>query len=312
MRILITGAAGFIGTHLTDALQKMDFYVVPTDDWSHYTSYDSCAEYLDVRDQSAVLWYAKTHKPDMIVHLAALISTDESMVDPDRTLDVNVRGTLNVLRAARRVDAKVVFASTSEVYGTYQYDSEDDGAINESHPMDGHYPYAASKIAADRLCRSWNRCYGLDVAIVRGFNTYGPWQRQDGYGGVIAKFVDAALKGEPIEIYGDGEQKRDWMYIDDCIKAYKCVINGDHWNAVPVNFGSGRAQSVNDVARIVQKLVQGPLTIERVMERPGDVRFLLADIGRAKEMYGWEPKWSLEQGLKRYYAWCQERRKEDE
>src|SRR3990167_10429668 len=156
--------------------------------------------------------YDYVRESDIVFLLAAQIHVDKSIENPQETIDINVNGTLNILEACRKYGKKLVFASSSEVYGTSQSEF-----MSETHPLDAQSPYAASKVAGDRLCKSYIDTYGMDISILRNFNTFGEYQNDGSYGGVIAIFTRQALAGEPITIYGTGEQERDYMYIEDAL-----------------------------------------------------------------------------------------------
>src|SRR3990167_9698795 len=194
-RILITGAAGFIGSHLGNRLVDLGNYVKGVDNFYHASGHPlkfRC-ETGDVRDGAYLPILAKSC--DVIVHLAAVINIDNSIEFPEGVIDINTTGTLRALETARRLDIPFVFASSSEVYGPTQATSMD-----ETHPLDAQSPYAASKVFGDRLCLSYQKTHGMDINVVRLFNTFGPYQMCDGYGGVIAKFVRQALDGKPMTI----------------------------------------------------------------------------------------------------------------
>jgi len=246
---------------------------------------------------------------DAVFHLAAAINVDFSHVLPAPAFDINVTGTLNVLECARKFDVKVVFASSSEVYGTQQDTKCADGtahgyrAIAEDHPLDGQSPYAASKIAADRMCKAWADTYGMKVSIVRLFNTFGPWQADDGYGGVIAKFVRQDLAGEAMTIYGTGEQRRDYVWVDDSVDAFVLALQRDLPD--PTNFGTGTTVSIRDLADFIGEEVGQPWRFTIEPPRTGEVDCLRCDWSKAKGL-GWEPKTDFSTGLSRYVRWAKE------
>ena len=298
LSIFITGAAGFIGSHLGNRLIEMGNAVYGLDSYFHATKNPlkfEC-ERGDVRWPDLLLMRARN--ADAIIHLAAAINVDFSAADPESVYDVNLGGTLNILEAARKLDKKVVFASSSEIYGTAQ-----ERVMDEAHPLDGQSPYAASKIAADRACKAWQDAYGLKVNTVRLFNTFGPWQADDGYGGVIAKFSKQCLAGKPMTVYGQGDQRRDYLWIDDAVNAYLLALERD-FNG-PVNFGTGTTVSIRELASSIAVNVYGGKIAdvkslwEFGPERRGEVDCLRCDASKAKEM-GWEPTVGFQDGLKRY------------
>jgi UDP-glucose 4-epimerase len=237
---------------------------------------------------------------DVIFHLAAQIHVDRSVIEPKLTYDINVLGTQNVLEVARTYDInKVIHASTSEVYGSALY-----SPMDEKHPLNATHPYGASKIGADRLCYSYIRTYGMNICIMRPFNLYGPKQKDSGYGGAISIFTRRVLNNMPPIIYGDGEQTRDYTYVDDIVNAYDCILKSDRPLDEPVNFGTGKEIKIVDLANTIIRLCgkEGVLRPVFVSPRPGEVNRLIADISKAKEL-GWRPMYSFEEGLKRYIDW---------
>jgi len=238
---------------------------------------------------------------DVVLHLAAQIHVDRSYIEPKLTYDVNVMGTQNVLEVARMYDAKkVIHASTSEVYGSALY-----VPIDEKHPLNAPHPYGASKIAADRMCYAYIQTYGMDISIVRLFNVFGPRQRDVGYGGVISIFTRRVLSNVPPIIYGDGTQTRDYTYIKDAVRAYDLVLNHNEPITEPINFGTGKEVSISDLADKIIELCgkKGEIEPVHVEPRIGEVKRLIADATKAKNMLGWEPKYKLEEGLKEFIQW---------
>ncbi len=304
MKILITGAAGFIGGHLYSKLKSEGHDVAGIDDYSHpsknpipRTSYDLPLNGIrrkDIRDDC--IW-GDVKWADVVYHLAAQIHVDKSISHPQETVDVNVNGTLNILEACRKYRKKLVFASTSEVYGTSQTDY-----MAETHPLDAQSPYAASKVAGDRLCKAYIDTYGLDICILRNFNTFGPYQNDGGegssYGAVIGIFTRAALRNEPIRIFGDGEQRRDYMYITDAIKGYEIA---SRYTGV-LNIGSGQTVSINELAKKIIAITGSSSEIVHVDPRPGEVNRLCAGIDLARTL-GFTPETDFDKHLKDYIDW---------
>ncbi len=243
---------------------------------------------------------------DAVVHLAAQIHVDRSIVEPQMTYDVNVAGTQNILEAARMHDVeKVIYASTSEVYGTAQY-----APIDEKHPLNAPHPYGASKIAADRMCHAYNETYGMNIAIVRPFNLYGPRQKDSGYGGAISIFIKRALNNLPPVIFGDGLQTRDYTYVTDIVEGYKIILNSPVNIDGPINFGTGKEIRIIDLAEKIIELTGNKMKPVFVHERPGEVRRLIADISKAKDL-GWAPQVSINDGLCKLVDWYKNYRSEE-
>lgn len=231
------------------------------------------------------------NKPEVILHLGAIAYVDYSFDHPFEVINDNYLGTLNILQAAMNLDVeRVVVTSSSEVYGTAQY-----SPIDEKHPLNPTSPYAASKVAADRTAFSFCQTYGMPIAIIRPFNTYGPRHTYD----VIPKFIRLALEGKPLTIYGSGDQSRDFTYVDDTVRGF--LLMGSHKSAVGevVNFGFGKDFSVNETAELIVKLSESSSKIVHVEKRMAEVNRLICDNRKAKKLFGWEPEVSLEEGLRR-------------
>jgi UDP-glucose 4-epimerase len=311
MKILITGGAGFIGSHLCDKYTQEGHTVLCLDNFMsgnlmnirHLLGYRNFKLIKgDVRDFDLLERIARD--VDIIFHLAAQIHVDRSYVEPKLTYDVNVMGTQNILEVARMQDAKkIIHASTSEVYGSALH-----VPIDEKHPLNAPHPYGASKIAADRMCYAYVKTYGMDISILRLFNVFGPRQRDIGYGGVISIFTRRVLSNISPIIYGDGLQTRDYTYIEDAVRAYDCTLKHDGPIGEPVNFGSGKEATILDLANTIIDLCGKKDVIKPIHTAPriGEVKRLIADTTRARSILGWEPKHNLEEGLKTFVHWYQQ------
>jgi UDP-glucose 4-epimerase len=307
MRILITGGAGFIGSYLCEKYTKEAHTVLCLDNFlsgnllnvRHLLDYRNFKLIKgDVRDFD--LLERIIRDVDIVFHLAAQIHVDRSYVEPRLTYEINVMGTQNVLEVARIYDVKkVIHTSTSEVYGSAQY-----VPIDEKHPLDAPHPYGASKIAADRMCNAYVQTYGMNISILRFFNIFGPRQRDIGYGGVISIFTRRVLNNIPPVIYGDGRQTRDYTYIEDAIRAFDLILNHES-RLEPINIGSGKEVSIIDLANMIIDLCgkKGEIKPVNVEPRIGEVKQLIADAKKAKEILGWEPKYNLKEGLKAFIQW---------
>ena len=256
MKVLITGGAGFVGSHLCEKFVGEGHKVVCLD---NYLSGDlnNVRHLLDFRTfklikgdiRDTALLEKIGYNIDAIIHLAAIVHVDRSYIEPRLTYDINVTGTQNILELARMYDIeKVIFASTSEVYGSAQY-----VPIDEDHPLNAPHPYGASKIAADRMCNAYIQTYGLNISIPRCFNIFGPRQKSIGYGGVISIFTRRVLNGFSPLIFGDGLQTRDYTYIDDVVTAYELLLQNNKKIQGPVNFGTGQEISILDIANKIIK-----------------------------------------------------------
>lgn len=305
MRMLITGGAGFVGSHLCDRYVMNGHTVICIDNFmnSNLANIRHLLTYRnfklingDIRDFN--LLEKIIRDVDAIFHLAAQIHVDKSIIEPKLTYDINVLGTQNILETARMHDVKkIIYASSSEVYGSAQY-----SPMDENHPLNAPHPYGASKIAADRMCFAYIQTYGMNISIIRPFNLYGPKQKDSGYGGALSLFTKRVLSNMPPIIYGDGEQTRDYTYIEDIVNAYDLILNYDKELREPINFGTGKEVKIIDLANMIIEICGKNIKPVHVEPRPGEVKRLVADISKAKNI-GWEPKYAIENGLKSYINW---------
>lgn len=295
MKCLITGAAGFLGVHLTQTLKDQGHEVVGLDNFFHpCKAPDNGTLYADIRYYDEIEKYVEW--ADIVFHLAAQIHVDRSIRFPQETADINIKGTLNVLEAVRKYNKQMVFASSSEVYGSSQVDY-----MSEFHQLDGQSPYAASKTAGDRMCKAYFDTFGTKVAILRNFNVFGIWQNDASYGGVIAKFAKAAFKNEPLTIFGDGEQERDYMCVEDAISGYLLLAKAGIYGK-GINVGSGKTIKINELAEHIKRITGSQSEIIHVEPRPGEVQRLCADITLAKAI-GFVPGTDFEKDLTKYLNW---------
>ncbi len=308
-RLLITGGAGFIGSTLAEKFVQDGYAVRVLDDLSNSSISNIRGLFNhrnfklvrgDIRDPDLV--QRVSTGVDFILHLAAQIHVDRSIIEPRHTFEVNTLGTINVLEAAIQNDVKkVICASSSEVYGSAEY-----APMNEQHPLNPCSPYAASKAAANRLCFSYFRTYGLNVVVVRPFNTFGPRQKSTGYGGAISIFIDRVMKDLPPIIYGDGKQTRDYSYVADTVRGFDLVLkSNDDLAGRAINFGTGKEVQIAELARLIIKLAgrEGKLEPVHVAPRPGEVQRLCADISFARKQLGFSPQYDLERGLREFLDW---------
>ena len=308
MRILITGAAGFLGSHLSEKYIH-DGHIVYALDNLMNGNLNNIRTLLHKKNFKFIhdditrneVYSNLPADLDAIIHLAAQIHVDRSIVNPEETFKINVNGTLKILEFARMNDIKkILHASTSEVYGSAEY-----VPMDEKHPLSAKHPYGVSKIAADRLCYTYNETYDLGVDIIRCFNFFGPRQKDTGYGGVIAIFINRALQNKPPIIYGDGEQTRDYMFVEDAVNAYdKVLMAKGNPGRNGINFGSGTEISVNKIADLVIKhALNKELKSIYVEPRPVEVQRLFADISKANELLGFKPQIDFERGLSLLIDW---------
>jgi UDP-glucose 4-epimerase len=310
MRVLVTGAAGFIGRWVVAELLDRGHAVLPVDNLAtgSATNLEAFAGRPgfgdlvvgDVRDADACRrWLGEV---DAVAHLAASISVQDSIDDPEGTFDNDVVGTFQLLEAARRRGARFLFMSTCMVYDR----AATPEGIDEDHPTKPASPYAASKLAGEALTLSYCHAYGLPTTVVRPFNTYGPHQRSVGEGGVVAIFTRRSIAGEPLRIYGDGSQTRDLLYVTDCARFVCDALLRDTAIGRILNAGTGADISINELAARIEA---DPARIEHVphIHPQSEIAVLRCDPRRAREALGWRPEVSLEEGLNRTRAWMAER-----
>jgi UDP-N-acetylglucosamine 4-epimerase len=298
--VLVTGGAGFIGSHLVDALVATGVPVRVLDDLSsgrreNLESTAGRVEFLegDIRDLPTVR-RAYTGV-DMVFHLAAVGSVPRSIKDPAHTLAVNVGGTANVLTGARDAGTRrVVYASSSSVYGDSETLPKREG--EEGRPLS---PYALSKRMNEELADVFGRCYGMELIGLRYFNVFGPRQDPEGpYAAVVPRFFKACLRGESPVIYGDGEQSRDFTFVADAVQANLLAASAPASACGRVyNVAGGRGVTVNDLARTVLEVVGTGSAPRHEAPRPGDIRHSLADLTRARTALGYHPAIDIHGGL---------------
>jgi UDP-glucose 4-epimerase len=291
MKIFITGSAGFIGSSLLYYLKNKGHTVYGIDNYSNATRKNEYTTYGDIRYYEDIDEQVKN--ADRVYHLAALINVDKSIAHPQEAFDVNVEGTQNLLNACRRYHKPLVFASTSEIYGT-QY-----GPIHECSETLAQSPYAIAKLAADKLCENYFTLYGTETYRIRCFNTYGPNQSEGQYGAVIPLFTRLILQGKNPQIFGDGEQMRDYIYIDDVVRAYEFLPTIKLLKGGCVNVGTGIPVMINKIADLIAIYTDKTIKLEHIASRSGEVRKLQADISKLKS-FGFYPKVLFEEGLKKY------------
>ncbi len=304
-KILVTGSDGFIGSHLTEELVRSGYNVRA---FTYYNSFNSwgwldCLEKQikdeievfagDIRDPYGVREGMKGC--DTVLHLASLIAIPYSYHSPDTYIDTNIKGTLNVLQAARELGvSKVVHTSTSEVYGTAQY-----VPIDELHPLQGQSPYSATKIGADQLAISFYRSFETPVAIIRPFNTYGPRQSARA---VIPTIITQLLSGKECIKLGALSPTRDFNYVKDTVSGFISIMNSDKAIGEVVNIGSNYEVSIGKTAEIIAEIMGKKVEIEtdenRFRPEKSEVDRLWADNRKAKELFGWEPSYEGIDGFK--------------
>ena len=312
--ILVTGADGFIGSHLTEALVRQGYKVRAFVFYNSFNSWgwlDYCISDVkgqfevftgDIRDPHGVR--AAMTGCDAVLHLAALIAIPYSYHSPDTYVDTNVKGTLNVLQAARELGVKrVVHTSTSEVYGTARF-----VPITEGHPLQGQSPYSATKIAADQLAYSFHASFGLPVVIARPFNTYGPRQSARA---VIPTIITQIASGKREIMLGAVRPTRDFNYVSDTVAGFVAALTSDRGIGEAINIGSNFEISIGDTARTIAEVmgVEVEILVDEQRLRPenSEVERLWASNDKARELLNWEPQYGgidgFRRGLSETAAW---------
>lgn len=309
-KVLVTGAGGFIGSHLVESLLSRGCQVTA---FVHYNSFNRWGwmdslprEKLgsirvfagDVRDPNGIRDAMKG--TDIVFHLAALIGIPYSYHSPDTYVDTNIKGTLNVLQAARDLGVqKIIHTSTSEIYGTAQF-----VPITEGHPVNPQSPYAATKSGADFLAMSFYRSFETPVSIIRPFNTYGPRQSARA---VIPTIIMQILSGKKNIVLGDLLPTRDLNFVEDTVEGFICAAEADESTGNIIHLGTGVEISVGDLALKISKLMNTDISIQSVEERKrpvgSEVERLLSDNSKALKMLKWKPAWNLENGLNETIKW---------
>lgn len=306
VNILVTGGAGFIGRWVVKKLLGDGHRVTVLDDLSN----GQLANIEEFQSNSAFAFIQGDIKDckllddlfsggfDLVYHLAASINVQDSIDDPRTTFNNDVVGTFNILEQCRRQSIKVLFMSTCMVYDR----SQNDSGISETDPVKPASPYAASKLAGEALTLSYYYAYGLPTVVVRPFNTYGPFQKASGEGGVVAIFIQRDLRGEDLSIYGDGTQTRDLLYVEDCARFVISAGMDTRADGKLLNAGLGRDISIKNLAELLAS------DSERIKHIPhihpqSEIPRLLCNYGQARDLLGWKPDISLEEGLRLTREW---------
>lgn len=303
MKVLITGGAGFIGSNIVKRLLSLGHEPVVFDNLSsgYRENLFSDAKFFegDTRNQAQLFEAVKGCA--VIMHLAASVGNKRSIDHPQLDSEINVIGTLNVLEAARSVNInRIVFSSSAGIFGELKA-----LPIKEDHPQDPDSPYGTSKLAAEKMCLVYNKLYGMHNICLRYFNVFGPHQRYDAYGNVIPIFANRLLQHEPLLVFGDGEQTRDFVNVHDVAAAnINAALSSDVKGVF--NIGSGSRVSIIKLTQLMQKASGIKSETQYCPPRPGDVRDSLADISSAKSMLGFTPEVELYAGLSEYWSWVKQ------
>ena len=312
-KVLVTGADGFIGIHLTETLLEAGYdvkafvYYNSFNRWGWLDSFpiEKLQEIEivtgDIRDPNGVS--EAMAGTDMVFHLAALVAIPFSYHSPDSYVDTNIKGTLNVLQAGRRLETeRIIITSTSEVYGSAQYTP-----IDESHPFQGQSPYSATKIGADRLAESFYRSFGMPISIVRPFNTYGPRQSARA---VIPTIISQLLSGKKEIKLGSLSPTRDFNYVKDTAEGFLAIAQSENTIGEEINIATQQEISVGELAEeiISQINPEAKIICEKKRLRPekSEVSRLLGANGKIKELTGWSPQYSLQKGIRETIQWMEQ------
>ncbi len=310
MNILVTGGAGFIGSHLVERLLREGHRVTVLDNFDDF--YDPAVKRRnlagpsamalfrliegDLRDEQLLEKIFKEEKIESVAHLAARAGVRPSIQNPMLYTDVNIRGTMNLLEACRKSGvAKLVFASSSSVYGNNpEVPFSEDDAVD--HPIS---PYAATKKAGELLCHTYHHLFGMDIACLRYFTVYGPRQRPEM---AIHQFTRLIHQDQKVSLFGKGSSHRDYTYIDDAIEGTLLALSKRHGYQI-YNIGESQTISLLQLVLTIEKILGQKAVLEYLPEQPGDVERTFADIRRAEERLGYRPKVKIEEGLERFVKW---------
>lgn len=309
-RVLVTGADGFIGSHLVESLIESGYKVKAFVYYNSFNSWgwiDSFKEELkkeieifsgDIRDPNGV--HESMKNVDAVFHLAALIGIPFSYHSPDSYVDTNIKGTLNVLQAARSLKTKrVLVTSTSEVYGTAQF-----VPITESHPYQGQSPYSATKIGADRIAESYFRSFELPVTIVRPFNTFGPRQSARA---VIPSIITQLLSGKKKMKLGDLTPTRDLVYVKDTVNGFIEIFKSDKTIGEEINIATQSEITIGNLVKLILKIMNKECEIEteeiRIRPEKSEVKRLFGSNEKIKKLTNWKQKFDFETGLRNTIEW---------
>lgn len=310
MKILITGVAGFIGSSLADRLLKDSHEIIGLDNFDGFyarsikeanireanSNLNFKFVYGDITDWQAIDYIFSSNKIDVVIHLAAKAGVRSSINDPTGHFRANVNGTLNILEAMHKYGVnKLLHASSSSVYG-----NNIKIPFAESDPVDNPIsPYAASKKASELICHTYHHLYGMDIFCLRFFTVYGPRQRPDL---AINKFTDKILHHQPIEMYGDGSTARDYTFIEDILDGICLAIDKVKGYEI-INLGESNTITLSKMISVIEEKLNTKAILNRMPMQAGDVNYTNADITKAKNILGYNPKWKFENGIEKFVKW---------
>ncbi|OYR56871.1 nucleoside-diphosphate sugar epimerase [Halorubrum ezzemoulense] len=291
--VLVTGGAGFIGSHLADRLVD-DCAVTVYDDLStgsrDNVPEDAAFVHADIRDTEALR--DAVNDADVVFHEAAQVSVQRSVDDPQTSHRVNIDPLLTILEAVRGMDTRVVFASSAAIYG-----HPHSLPIDEHHPKTPTSPYGLEKLTADHYCRLYHERYGVNAVALRYFNAYGPRQQGGDYSGVIGIFRDQARASDDLTVEGDGTQTRDFVHVEDIVEANLLAATTEEAAGEAFNVGTGNSISIRELAETIRDVTDSNAEIVHVDSRSGDINHSEADISKARDVLGFEPTYDVGAGL---------------
>jgi len=295
--ILVTGGAGFIGSHIVDRLSSENNVVVldnlSSGSLANLKKSKGRITFIEGDVLDGLILGTLVRKVEYVFHLAANVGNVKSIEDPRFDMIVNIEGTLNLLEACQNSNIKrLVYSSSGAIFGEARYQP-----VDEEHPLNPESPYAVSKLAAEKYCFAFHKVYDVPTTVVRYFNAYGPRQGTSEYANAISIFLDKFRKEEPITVFGDGEQTRDFVFVEDLVTANILAATQPTATGEIFNIGTGKATSINQLINIIKQISGWEVPITYTSFRAGEVRDSRASIEKARKLLGYEPQTSLKEGL---------------
>ncbi len=306
MKIVVTGGAGFLGSHLVDKLIREGEEIIVIDNLfrgqtENIEQHIPNKKFTLLNDeiQNKTKINDALHLADAVIHFASISSVFRSIVEPEIVNTINVTGTLNMLNLCIKEEVQCfIFASSAAVYG-----GDRNRPLQENDSLHPLSPFAASKIAGEAYCKAYSETYGLNTIILRFMNIYGP-RITKVYRRVCSKFAEATIRNEPLVIVGDGKQTRDFTYITDAINTVLLTLNHNNIKGETFNVGTGKPTTINQLANLYKKIYgNSKQEIKHISAKKGDLRYSYADIAKAKKTVGYKPKINLETGITKYLEW---------